>query len=206
MKSIILRDHEVRFLIDGRLTQLRRAVKPQPVIINHEPRCARPGELFVCPDLLPTGPGPQWCFVACESVGTYRYMGADVFAQEFCPLGVPGEQRWVRETWFCATGEPGPTLCHYRADGDRDEFQRLWRSSATMPRWASRLTVEVVRTWVERVQEISEFDARAMGMRVRTDGPNIVASVRRQWNSDNPRNPWDANPWAWAVEVKRVES
>lgn len=103
-----------------------------------------------------------------------------------CPYGAPGDQLWVRETW-CEVEplsggrlEPGdhpavrpdgePTLLWYRADGEIPPIDRLfdddfrWRPSIHMPRWASRLSLRITDVRVERLQDISEEDARAEGV------------------------------------------
>lgn len=154
MKSIILKDHEVRGLLDGRLTQLRRVVK-------HE-------QSRLCGDTpQPFTNAPDWWSWGPDGEDARR-----------CPFGVPGEKRWVR---------------------------------GTLP----RLTIEIVRTWVERVQEISDDDCAACGIIPYVDyvGVNLNdgSAIERdvyedpfmiQWDSDNPRNPYSSNPWTWAAEIK----
>lgn len=82
-----------------------------------------------------------------------------------CPYGGPGDRLWVRETFFCITGEPGPTACCYRADeSDENQFRGLWAPSIFMPRWAGRITLEVTGIRVEKLQEIGEVDAAAEGL------------------------------------------
>jgi hypothetical protein len=77
-----------------------------------------------------------------------------------CPYGVPGDRLWVRETFRQA---PGSMSVHYAAD--RDEVSGgPWRPSIFMPRWASRLTLELTSVRVERLQDISEADAEAEGI------------------------------------------
>jgi hypothetical protein len=85
-----------------------------------------------------------------------------------------------------------------------------WRPSIHMPRWASRITLEVTDVRVERVQEISEEDAKTEGVT-----PSIVgewwdhlkyrAGFQTLWNSINEKRGfgWDENPWVWVVEFKK---
>lgn len=83
-----------------------------------------------------------------------------------------------------------------------------------MPRWASRLTLEVVEVRVQRVQEISEEDARADGLwRPSDDNPygthyvgEMIDRFAAAWDRINPKDPWASNPWVWAVSFRRVEA
>ena len=96
-----------------------------------------------------------------------------------------------------------------------------WRPSIHMPRWASRITLEITGVRVERLQDISEADARAEGATPIPDpcdhtrlacadigcaGPRpYTEGFRSLWQSINGPGSWDANPWVWAVEFKRVK-
>lgn len=133
-----------------------------------------------------------------------------------CPYGQPGDRLWVRETWCLR-----PEGYGYRADNNPDNNPLKWGPSIHMPRWASRITLEVTGVRVERVQDISEEDARAEGIRAtrlshgsvvyHTDSyptPNIYGSAQERfvnlWHSINtPRGyPWESNPWVWVVAFK----
>jgi hypothetical protein len=86
-----------------------------------------------------------------------------------------------------------------------------WRPSIHMPRWASRLTLEVTDVRVQRLQDISEEDARAEGVECDSDGwrdylmpatqcaPTASDSYLTLWNSLHGEGAWAANPWVWAV-------
>jgi len=153
-----------------------------------------------------------------------------------CPYGAPGDRLWVRETFasFRAEGQPVtprdaryvvlrdgaqvyadgktyPPLAAYAA-GAFDAIK--WRPSIHMPRWASRITLEVVSVRVERVQSITEEDARAEGVAVTAPhlmhGALASMSARENfavlWDSINgKRAPWAVNPWVWRVEFRRVQ-
>ena len=145
-----------------------------------------------------------------------------------CPYGKPGEQLWVRETWdVCVMqDEYLPSMC-YRADSTgiptsrkkawdllRSDDSRLhkWRPSIHMPRWASRIQLEVTDVRVERVQEISEEDARAEGVALPERTVTMYDGIYREhfqrlWNSINEKRGygWEANPWVWVVEFKRLQ-
>jgi len=105
---------------------------------------------------------------------------------------------------------------HYRATDPAPELEIgtgepgvKWRPSATMPRWASRITLEIAAVQVERLQSISEADARAEGVT-----PNAFEQTsdnwggvlyRRLWESIHGPGSWNANPWVWVVEFRRVQ-
>lgn len=98
-----------------------------------------------------------------------------------CPYGVPGDRLWVRETWGLA---------------------------ASMPRWASRLTLEVTAVRVERLQEITTDDLAAEGFRGTIGyGPMWFETWREAWDSDNAKRGfgWESNPWVWVVGFKQVK-
>jgi hypothetical protein len=105
----------------------------------------------------------------------------------------------------------------------RGASDNKWRSPVTMPRWASRHLLEVVQVRAERVQEITEEDARAEGVEFRKisgrrihfrnytprliefDCYTAVDSYRTLWDAINGRkNPWAANPWAWPITFRRL--
>lgn len=159
-----------------------------------------------------------------------------------CPKGQPGDRLWLKETYRFASDldskspsavaaaalEAGyhkpwaPTK--YEADGATDNTDTLgsfggaWgktRVSIHMPRWASRITLEITGIRVERLQEISEEDAKAEGVIIKPDA-EIAARVAGDtparmeywalWESINGAGSWDANPYVWAISFKRVES
>lgn len=147
-----------------------------------------------------------------------------------CPHGQPGDRLWVRETWGSADNwlhdcETNPPRCvAYRADkaarnfdppydvdtSDWGAWERMkWRPSIHMPRWASRITLEIVAIRVERLQDISETDARAEGYPGDIiDGINYAVGAknwfRSLWEQINGHDSWAANPWVWVIEFKRV--
>ena len=137
------------------------------------------------------------------------------------PYGQPGDRLWVRETFGhfeCNQHfKPGCNV-YYRADGNCLELEP-WRPSIHMPRWASRITLEITSVRVERLQEISEADAIAEGVTRLPggdmwtaggiyDGPlhdaNPCGAYRRLWESINGPDSWAANPRVWAIEFRRV--
>lgn len=141
-----------------------------------------------------------------------------------CPYGRPGDRLWVKETHaqFAVGNRTGvsPQCVAYRATCDADgrfeyvnngdEVMRLkvtkWTPAIYMPRWASRLTLELTEVRVQLVQAISEDDARAEGMHPGDAGDaNLGGTARgafvRRWD-ESAR--WAANPWVWALTFRRV--
>lgn len=154
-----------------------------------------------------------------------------------CPYGLPGDRLWVRETWTevagpCRDEDPEEFRRQrvgvvYRADSPSDILDGTWKPSIHMPRWASRLTLEVTGVRVERLQDISEADALAEGVQKDwfNDGGESpgrylyftaqtlegcghdsgVKAYRELWESINGPGSWEANPWVWVVKFRKVE-
>lgn len=198
-RPILFAGRLVRAILDGRKTQTRRVVKPSYL---GDADCIEPLDDYPA----------EWSVWA----------DGERHGNVLCPYGVPGDRLWVRETGW-QRPERTPRMMregadtwekyYFDADGldeaDHAQFKE-WgfkrRPSIFMPRWASRLTLEVVNVRVERLQEISEEDALAEGIRPPSDhgrAPNrsLYASL---WDELNGRGAWDANPWVWVVEFKRV--
>lgn len=135
-----------------------------------------------------------------------------------CPYGGPGDRLWVRETFSVRLDcEPGtPKAIHYLAYKADDvdlgmawHSMSNWKPSIHMPRWASRLTLEIVGVRAERVREISHKDALAEGVAYNVSEPDgaPLPRFRALWNSINDARGfgWDVNPWVWVVEFKVVK-
>lgn len=139
-----------------------------------------------------------------------------------CPYGQPGDRLWVRET-FAVYGDKKMHVIHYRADRPHNVGKKGmgYKPSIHMPRWASRILLEVTAVRVERLQDISEEQARAEGVRQMNGGagvwvggegpgrlvtpwPTAKEAFSDLWESINGDGSWAANPWVWAVELKRV--
>lgn len=170
-------------------------------------------------------------FIATSTERERRSGGLVPKVQQYvkCPHGVPGDRLWVRETWYDNLGEvrtsaDGRDEVYYRADGlpdmEGEEHDLKWRPSIHMPRWASRLTLEIVDVKVERLQGISEEDAVAEGVgevggaivhRCDSDTkhPAAVYQFAQLWDSINGTKhgcSWQDNPWVWAIEFKKQEA
>jgi hypothetical protein len=133
-----------------------------------------------------------------------------------CPYGDVGDRLWVRETWAEVNGG-----AFYKADEPWPEAygpEPKWKPSIHMPRWASRITLEVTDVRVERVQFISEPDAKAEGccrfggrgapQTVGMEGGTARDMFRKLWDSINAARGfgWATNPWVWCLTFKRVAS
>ena len=200
----------VRATLEGRKTVTRRAIKPQPPE-GHKWR----GWVVDSTCSKEIG-SASWD----EAGGPLRRNAT--YAR--CPYGKPGDRLWVRETCFindyreASVPEQERADCeiHYRADGipdfEGEEELIRWRPSIHMPRWASRILLEVTDVRVERLQDISRADIRAEGLQCPPElasddvSPNYrdwyPAAWRELWESTG--GDWDANPWVWVVEFKRI--
>lgn len=124
------------------------------------------------------------------------------------PFGKPGDRLWVRETW---THDDEGNIS-YRAQMD-DWVEcpgNKWKPSIFMPRIASRITLEISTIRVERLQDISEEDAKAEGPSQHPEYPKeFYCSWRKAyqvlWDSINGPGSWDRNPWVWVIEFKGVQ-
>lgn len=122
-----------------------------------------------------------------------------------CPHGKVGDQLWVRETWFHPHKEsPSKHNLSYRADGDA---LHKWYPSIHMPRWASRIQLEITDIRVERLQDISDDDALEEGVDRTNTSIKGYARQRFQnlWQKINGVDSWDQNPWVWVIEFERIK-
>lgn len=209
----------VRAILEGHKTQTRRAIKPQP-----------PAE---CSFHYMLG-NESWIEPEKRTPLRHRWeaWGGPLFHAKperhlcgihsvRCPYGSPGDQLWVKESHSIGpgpnvplfTGEDGGSLrwphITYSADGTVERRETPWtgawgrkRPSIHMPRWASRITLEVTNVRVERLQAISEADVVAEG--VSTPGPFAVHHFKDVWTGINGAGSWEANPWVWVVEFRRL--
>ncbi|MDE2104098.1 MAG: hypothetical protein KGL39_43070, partial [Patescibacteria group bacterium] len=155
-----------------------------------------------------------------------------------CPYGVPGDRLYVRET-VCILDcrhwpypdRPRSTVLDatkgnrngaaYQADCDNDsercsgELGYKWTRSIHMPRWASRIDLEVTDVRVERLRAITEDDAKAEGFSAKvhkTEGVNTARwQFRETWDTLNGKRQsgalaWQRNPWVWVIEFRKAEA
>lgn len=191
----------VRAILEGRKTQTRRIGRHQ------DARCT---ELDVEYFLHATK--------GYEATATYRAFpngGTARWAIEACPHGKPGDALWVRETWAAERvfdcrkpSQISPTSrVHFLADGPKPKWAGKTRVSIFMPKWASRLTLEITKVRVERLVEISDEDAKAEGMQP-VLGPNNphIFHFEQTWNSIHGPYAFGKNPWVWVIEFKKKEA
>jgi hypothetical protein len=210
-RPILFSDPMVRALLEGSKTQTRRVVKPK-----HLP--------FV------------------ENL-TANFLDGK-WGERPMPYGGPGDRLWVREkwqAWDCTSvmdkeWEPwdrerrsGLSINEYHAEhGNPDGIEYAatseslgpWTPSIHMPRWASRITLEITGVRVERLQDISEADSVAEGCTKNHNGyfwggPHDVSGLKQMataqkayrdlWESINGPGSWEANPWVWVVSFKHLE-
>lgn len=201
-RPIIFSTESVRAILEGRKTQTRRVIKPQP---EQSPNCKI--------DI-------RWGF---------RYFNKEHLDEmnRFCPYGQVGEGLWVRETW--ALRNDGKQVIHKAGYEDivraldLQEFAKeqglpmpniKWRSAFFMPRWASRITLEITEVRVERLQEISEEDVMAEGepyMPLPKEGLLSFGYTKPYkytrehfayaWDPLNTKRGygWETNPWVWVI-------
>lgn len=223
-RPILFSGPMVRAILDGRKTQTRRIVKCRGICSVEDTGVPQ----------RPLWPGAE------DESGNWQWLD--------CPHGDQGDRLWVRETTRCTCDDKSFGVVQYRADesirtmicdqngeGDpigtrphKDPFQRIdkngppWKPSIFMPRWASRITLEITGVKVERLNEITDKDAIAEGIEAVGEpeafGSYVVQVGRLEgrystarslfsglWESINGPGSWAANPWVWVVEFRRVE-
>ncbi|WP_159872286.1 MULTISPECIES: hypothetical protein [unclassified Raoultella] len=205
-RGMIFNGEMVRALLDGRKTQTRRPIKW---------RQTRATEIAERED------GSKWPWSEdAENVCDYWHP---------CPFGAVGDRIWVRETFqgplfdfdlmdiYCKDSTPfeTPEFCVYKADGvpapefydADDELHCRWRPSIHMPRWASRITLEITDVRVERLKSISDVDAIREGCSTADmkSGDCAADVFARLWASIYGSDSWNANPWVWVISFKRIE-
>lgn len=198
----------VRALLDGSKTQTRRLVKN----LNR----AYSDTVFVR-ESDPTVEGGWWPYLSDDGESIVCSDGNE--RPMVCPYGKPGDRLWVRETFAKIDGQTRPWIeTDYRATythgdrlGDLIGVKKRWTPAIHMPRWASRIDLEVTGVRVERLQDISEEDAKAEGTpgghgSIPGYGYNATPSEQYQslWEEINGAGSWAANPWVWVVEFGRV--
>lgn len=218
-RGMIFNAEMVRAILDGRKTQTRRPIKW---------RQTRATEIAERED------GSKWPWSEdAENVCDYWHP---------CPFGAVGDRIWVRETWQVIhdyIDENGivderrfarsiprqrgnywhPVYEEHFGNESREDRGFPWRPSIHMPRWASRITLEITDVRVERLNSISEEDARAEGI---IDGgcvncgesepcgcahpqPDATDAFAYLWQSIYGQENWNANPFVWVIQFERVE-
>lgn len=185
----------IRAILSGKKTQTRRLLRWDGV------QRAEP---------CPVGPAVNWSLTSYG--GSLRVVR--------CPYGQPGDRLWVRETWTRIGNDPGAD--HYRASASPADLEWItgqgvrWTPSIHMPRRASRISLEVIEVRVQRIQDITEEDARAEGIHEHPLGRAALdangthkGAFLAVWEAINGARPGGSigeNPWVWAVSFKRVQA
>jgi len=177
-RPILFSGQMIKAILGGRKTQTRRVMKPQPE--------------WVTPD------GVMNWNKSCAMVSAHK-----------CPYGFPGCHVWVREK-HARYEHGGICTPHYLADGqmptidDRHDAGLLKvYPSIHMPRWASRITLEVTGVRVERLQDIGQGSACAEGCPPLNEP---IEWFHGLWDTINGKSyPWESNPYVWVIEFKRIE-
>jgi hypothetical protein len=210
-RPILFNAPMVRAILEGKKTQTRRISK----YMNMYP----PAD---CPELSLMSKSKHG-----EKVLTATYIASNgKFSAEFCPFGQIGDQLWVRETHFInhfkgtqtPVAERPDTEILYRATvmsyvkNMEDSEGLVWKPSIHMPRWASRIQLEITRVRVERLKDINEADAIAEGCAgghgaIPDYGYNASPDEHfmHVWASAYGEESWHANPWVWVIEFRRVK-
>jgi len=204
-RPILFSSEMVRAILDGRKSMTRRVVRPQP------------DSVAAFQDGLPTE-------------AYYGGWPKGGYAKDLiCPYGQPGDRLWVRESFWAVEVEDqgiGNQFLVYDEEfvGSNPKPKELrptlhllaqplrWghHPSIHMPRWASRITLEITAVRVERLKDITVTDAQAEGVTplgVKGDGRRWRAAFRELWDSINAKRKalgWDANPWVWVISFRRL--
>ena len=200
-KGLIFNSEMVRAILDGRKTQTRRPIKWK------QTRFTEIGE---------REDGSKWPWSEdAEHACDFWHP---------CPFGAVGDRIWVRETW--ASGLSTKSTLAYRATHKREDLEDgfydtiKWTPSIHMPRWASRILLEITDVRVERLNAISEEDATAEGvppagsllpdylgtfLTPKGDFATAKVAFQRLWESIYGEESWKANGWVWVISFKRVE-
>ena len=214
----------VRAILEGRKTQTRRVITLKSSILRAGPtatyRMMPEGDALL--ERWPIQDRMMNNFGRCERVK--------------CPYGVPGDRLWVKENWIpvhFGSYEPiergehiphYPDSIQYAADTIHgyhtcwDTYPGKWRSSLSLARWMSRITLEITDVRVQRIQDISEEDARAEGIHQVLE-PNTFeleepykSTIHKRrfshvWDFINAKRGygWDVNPWCWCISFKPAE-
>lgn len=219
-RPILFSGPMVRALLAGTKTQTRRIVKPQPAP-DQQPRTVIGSSGFVyVMDNAPLLPYPEVRRVRWDC--PYGQPGDRLWVREsFMPIPLEAAPGPSQTPWSIAYAEGGQTelLAPSSYNPTLYNYER-WTPSIHMPRWASRATLEITGVRVERLQDISEADAQAEGTTPIPDpcdhvrlacadigcsGPQPYRTgFRALWRDINGPDSWDANPWVWVVEFRRM--
>jgi len=197
---IIMSGNHPKLVLDGLKTQTRRVIKPQPTKYGDPPW--------------------NWKY---RNVTMSRVYASSLKRDLpfYCPYGQVGDRLWVKETWATEQrlnhlkpseiGNASEVPLWYKFDTnpvyERTNYledlvtRGKWRSSRFMPRWASRITLEITEVRVERINDISEEDTRAEGF-------VSTSMFHETWDFLNAKRSygWEVNPWVWVISFRRINN
>lgn len=199
-RGMIFNSEMVRAILDGRKTQTRRIMAPQPA------------------DDIERGIFPNPEVIGWKSSRRHKHGSTTA---HFCPYGKPGDRIWVREAFRVHSRATDVATLVYKASErnswteqthrvpvavcNKPATPEKWTPSLHMPRWASRILLEITDVRVERLRSMSQDDARAEGV-IAASGPMEAGlAFRELWDSIYGEEGWKSNPWVWVIEFKRVE-
>jgi hypothetical protein len=227
MKPILFNTEMAKAILDGKKTQTRRIIKPQPKCYG--PNLAHSHE----PELTDVFLSAEKGILRCRRCGHYPIYSAEnsVIAHYWKPPYQEGDILYAREIWQeseCFDYNTKNKFV-YKADQASEEFANehniKWHPSIHMPKEAARIFLKVTNVKVERLQDISEEDAKAEGVGTLfideiaySDNPRWNTPMEHKtlnieqfellWDScygKSDTNKWDANPWVWIIEFERTE-
>lgn len=211
-RGMIFNSEMVRAILEGRKTQTRRIMKVQPGTpefglrrIIESSKANENGMYFWSQD---------------DACGIKARSKPFLF-----PYGEVGDRIWVRETFRVHSRATDVATLVYRAsvrNSWTEQTHRVpvavcnkpatpekWTPSIHMPRWASRITLEITDVRVERLRDLSEEDAKSEGIIPSAGGVlpgwEYRINFRDLWMDIYGTDNWEANPWVWVIEFKRVE-
>lgn len=202
-RPVIFNGEMVRAILDGRKTQTRRSISDRHL------------------HLIDVASQVGECYPLESGID---HANSQSYYREHCPFGKVSDRLWVRETWTPESidAEDGNYSPDYRAMANGQPLDGRWTPSIHMPRWASRITLEITGVRVERLQDISEADAINEGIDAdsldesqdkydciadhnMTGRPTARGHFSDLWQSIYGAENWRANPWVWVIEFRRVD-
>lgn len=224
-RGMIFNAEMVRAILEGRKTQTRRVLATYQDAVKFCPEWDVNGKqiFIVLGEKDHTGMNPVITAIPCP----FGQQGDRIWVREtwatlgnedgccvdwndnLCKGDEKSAARIYRASCEQRPGDYGlwsiPDDADWKPHTDNQKFEGAWRPSIHMPRWASRILLEITDVRVERLNSITESDAEAEGVTDTGFGDLLVDGFRYLWKSIYGDGSWQANPWVWVIEFKRVE-
>jgi len=197
--GIIMSGDHPKLILEGKKTITRRVIESKLLMLPHTLEVYKEADHYEA----------RWI----SKAGVNHYCN-DLLAH--CPYGGVGDRLWVKETFwhppiyvgdvFAGLIKKDTSIVSYKANLEPHQAERqIWKPSIFMPRWASRITLEITEVRVERLQEISHDDVGAEGLSNAINNPLFFPTV---WDSLNAKRGfgWETNPFVWCISFKRVDN